>query len=224
MKLPNMRDDFVQLKDIAYYKSILKMGVWRYHHNDFDSVKMWALEHPNDIFIWHEKDDVIELPSILGIQTSWQKAMMLKYGHNGAIAMDATFEINISKYPLFSLLVFDDWRNDIPVAWVLTSRITEEDLVICYNHYEGTSKEISKIFFLLASLLTMQILKRMQSSKRGLKMRFRFTCVLSMFWRIGKITFGQRYLIWVLWGILFTNNCIFSRTFLLNTKSVKKIL
>ena len=51
MKLPDMRDDFVQLKDIAYYESRLKMGVWRHHHNDFDSVKMWALEHPNDVFI-----------------------------------------------------------------------------------------------------------------------------------------------------------------------------
>ena len=55
---------------------------------------------------------------------------MLNYGHNGAIAMDATFGTNVSKYPLFLLLVFDDWRNDIPVAWVLTSRMTEEDVVM----------------------------------------------------------------------------------------------
>jgi hypothetical protein len=44
--------------------------------------------------------------------------------------MDATFGTNVSKYLLFSLLVFDDWRNGIPVAWVLTSRMTEEDLVM----------------------------------------------------------------------------------------------
>ena len=67
MKCPDMRDDFVQLKDIAYYESRLKMGVWRRYHNDFDSVKMWALEHQNDVFIWHEKNDVIDLPLILGI-------------------------------------------------------------------------------------------------------------------------------------------------------------
>ena len=56
--------------------------------------------------------------------------MMLKYGHSGAIAMDATFRTNVSKYPLFSLLVFDDWRNGILVAWVLTSRMIEVDLVM----------------------------------------------------------------------------------------------
>ena len=71
MKCPDVRNDFVQLKDIAYYESRLKMGVWRRHHNDFDSVKMWALEHPDDVFIWHEKNDVIDLPFILGMQLPW---------------------------------------------------------------------------------------------------------------------------------------------------------
>ena len=129
MKLPDMRDDFVELKDIAYYESRLKIRVWRRHHNDFDSVKMWAWEHPNDVFIWHKKHDIINLPFILGIQRPWQKEMMLKYGHNGAVAMNVTFGTNVSKCPLFSLLVFDDWRNNINLIWVLTSRMIEEDLV-----------------------------------------------------------------------------------------------
>ncbi|KAG0593276.1 hypothetical protein KC19_1G317700 [Ceratodon purpureus] len=86
-------------------------------------------EHPENVFMWHEKDDVTDLPFILGIQTPWQKEM-LKYGHNGAIAMDATFGTNVPKYPLYSLLVFDHWRNGIPVAWVLSSRSSEEDLVM----------------------------------------------------------------------------------------------
>jgi len=72
-EMTDVRDDFVQLKNIAYYESRLKIGVWRRYYNDFDSVKMWALEHPDDVFIWHEKDDVIDLPFILGIQTPWQK-------------------------------------------------------------------------------------------------------------------------------------------------------
>ena len=40
MKCPDIRDDFVQLNDIAYYESTLKMKVWRYYNNDFDSLKM----------------------------------------------------------------------------------------------------------------------------------------------------------------------------------------
>ena len=106
------------------------MGVWRRHHNNFDSVKMWALEHPNDVFIGHEKNDIIDLPFILGIQIPWQKDMMLKYRYNGTITMDAIFKTNILKYSLFLLLVFDDWRNDIPVIWDFTSRIIKEHLVM----------------------------------------------------------------------------------------------
>ena len=49
------------------------MGVWRRHLNDFDSVKMRALDHLNNVFIWHKKYDIIDLPFILGIQISWQK-------------------------------------------------------------------------------------------------------------------------------------------------------
>lgn len=55
MKCPDIRDDFVELNDIAHYKSILKMRVWRHHNNDPVSVKMWVLEHPNDVFIKHKK-------------------------------------------------------------------------------------------------------------------------------------------------------------------------
>ena len=44
--------------------------------------------------------------------------------------MDATFGTNVPKYPLFSLLVFDDSKNSNPVVWILTSRMTEEDLVM----------------------------------------------------------------------------------------------
>ena len=76
------------------------------------------------------KDDVTNLPFILGIQTPWQNEMMLKYGYNGAIAMDATSGTNVPKYPLYSLLVFDEWRNGIPVAWVLSNQSSEEDLVM----------------------------------------------------------------------------------------------
>ena len=94
------------------------MDVWRRHHNDFDIVNMWTLEHPDDIFIWHEKYDVMDLPFILGIQISWQKAMLLEYEDNGAIAMNATSGTNVLKYLLFSLVIFDDWRNGIPVDWV----------------------------------------------------------------------------------------------------------
>ena len=70
-KCADMRDEFVQLKDIVYYESRLKMGVWRCHHNDVESVKMCALEHPTDTSVWHGKNEVTDLPFILDTQTPW---------------------------------------------------------------------------------------------------------------------------------------------------------
>ena len=71
-----------------------------------------------------------DLPFLLGIQTDWQKKMMMKFGHGRAVSMDATHGTNIPNYLLWSLLVFDDWNNDILVTWVLASRSTKEDLAM----------------------------------------------------------------------------------------------
>lgn len=32
------------------------------------------------------------------------------------------------QYPLYTIMVFDEWRNGIPVAWFITSSSKEEDL------------------------------------------------------------------------------------------------
>ena len=40
MKVPYTRDDFVELRDIAYYDKRAKMDVWRWDSNDFKSVRM----------------------------------------------------------------------------------------------------------------------------------------------------------------------------------------
>ena len=55
---------------------------------------------------------------------------MIKFSHRAAISMDATHGIGIPCYLLWSLLVFDDWNNGIPVAWVLISRSSEKDLTM----------------------------------------------------------------------------------------------
>ena len=35
----------------------------------------------------------------------------------------------LCQYPLYTVMVFDDWRNDIPVAFFAISRSREQDLV-----------------------------------------------------------------------------------------------
>jgi hypothetical protein len=42
--------------------------------------------------------------------------------------MDATFGTNNLMYHLFTLVVFDEWHNGIPIAWVITSRQKEDNI------------------------------------------------------------------------------------------------
>jgi phosphatidylserine decarboxylase len=54
---------------------------------------------------------------------------MVSLGDNGAISMDVTFNTNDVKFHLFTLMVFDVHRNEVPVVWIITSHQTCNDLV-----------------------------------------------------------------------------------------------
>ena len=87
------------------------------------------LKIKNPYFFSQDRDDVVGYPFILGIQMQWQFEAMLRWAHHGAISMDATFGTNHMKFHLFTLMVFDDFRNGVPIAWIITSRQKEEDLI-----------------------------------------------------------------------------------------------
>ena len=43
--------------------------------------------------------------------------------------MNATFGTNYIKYHLFTLVVFDDFRHRVSIAWIITSRHKKNDLI-----------------------------------------------------------------------------------------------
>jgi hypothetical protein len=54
---------------------------------------------------------------------------MVSLGDNGAISMDATFNMNDVKFHLFTLMVFDAHCTRVLVAWIIISRQTCNVLV-----------------------------------------------------------------------------------------------
>jgi hypothetical protein len=54
---------------------------------------------------------------------------MVSLNDNGAKSMDATFGTNDVKFHLFTLMVFNAHHIGVPVAWIITSRLTCDDLV-----------------------------------------------------------------------------------------------
>ena len=121
-KLQTSKDDFLSLGDIRYYEGRQMMGIWYRNKNDALSVHMWALENQESVFFSQDRDDVVGYPFILGIQMQRQFEAMLRWANHGAISMDATFGTNHMKFHLFTLMVIDDYRNSVPIVWVITSR------------------------------------------------------------------------------------------------------
>jgi hypothetical protein len=71
----------------------------------------------------------IHVPFTIRIQTPFQLQAMVSLGDNGAISMDATFSTNDVKFHLFTLMMFDAHHTKVPVAWIITSHQTCNDLV-----------------------------------------------------------------------------------------------
>ncbi len=125
------RDDFIRQQDIAYLDHKHKRGNWCLHKNLTISLCTWAFDHPNDVFNFQDpnEDNEICVPLTIGIQTLFQLQAMVSLSDNGAISMDATFGTNDMKLHLFTLMVFNAHRIGMSVAWIITSRLTCDDLV-----------------------------------------------------------------------------------------------
>ena len=98
------------------------MEIWYRNKNDVLSVHMWALENQDSVFFSQDRDDIVGYLFILGIQMQWQFEAILRWTNRGAISMDATFGTNHMKFHLFTLMVIDDYRNSVPIVWVIISR------------------------------------------------------------------------------------------------------
>ena len=74
---------------------------------------------------------------------------MIKFGYKRAICMDVMYNTNILDYLLWSLLIFDDWSNGIPMAWMLTSQLSKEDLTMWLEPLQSILIEICSYFLLM---------------------------------------------------------------------------
>jgi hypothetical protein len=67
------------------------MGVWYRHKNALLNVKFWTLENPDLVPFYQDNDGVLDVPFTFGIQISWQRFKLLKYGNNSCITMGSIF-------------------------------------------------------------------------------------------------------------------------------------
>ena len=102
------RDLLLTTKDIRNISGKLAKETYMLDKNDAQSVRMWVQRNSDKVFYYTESNKEKPLPVpgeltgenmpfTIGIQTPWQKKMMLEHGHRSGISVDATFGTNEKK-------------------------------------------------------------------------------------------------------------------------------
>ena len=73
---------------------------------------------------------------ILGIQTEFQKDMLLKFGDK-CVCIDSTHGTNMYDFNLITVLVIDGFGEGIPVAWAIANR---EDVTMLVEFLKAIKK------------------------------------------------------------------------------------
>jgi hypothetical protein len=78
--------------------------------------------------VFHYKPDASRCTWELGLSTPAQRAAAYKYGHEGLILLDGTFNVSDKRLLLFILMVIDEsWKGELwlfePFAWHCCSHV-----------------------------------------------------------------------------------------------------
>jgi hypothetical protein len=97
-------DMFLIEQNVRVLSRKLAQETYQQHKNDAKSVRMWAQQNTNSMFYYQEIGIEVDggligqnMPFTMGIQTPWQREMMIEHGHQRSVAIDATFGTNEKK-------------------------------------------------------------------------------------------------------------------------------
>ena len=121
--------------------------------NDHTSLQAWVeelhLQTYNPIVIFkqqgntqgEEMDDIGKDDFLLGIQTEFQRDIMMEFG-NKIICIDATHNTNMYDFYLITIVVVDEFGEGIPVGWALSNR---EDGCILTQFFKNIHKRTGEL-------------------------------------------------------------------------------
>ncbi|XP_047310645.1 uncharacterized protein LOC124914189 isoform X2 [Impatiens glandulifera] len=124
---PSNRDDLLAHRYVRIQERNIRRSKYELDPDDAVSINMWVESHQNQVFFYEDFSD--SNPFAVGIQTEWQLQQMIKFGNRSLLASDSRFGSYKLKYSIHSLVVFNSENKAIPVAWVLTSRLSSGDTV-----------------------------------------------------------------------------------------------
>ncbi|GFQ77345.1 MULE domain-containing protein [Trichonephila clavata] len=133
----------IEKKDIHNIKRDFNInGYIKRHEVDAVSVKLWTQEMKNNgencIAFFKEQGQsrndyrLKDEDFVLIIMTDFQKEMITKYGKD-KICIDGTHGLNSYDFNLYSVLVVDEHKNGIPVAFCFSNKSSEDVFRIYFS-------------------------------------------------------------------------------------------
>ncbi|KAF8677907.1 hypothetical protein HU200_046392 [Digitaria exilis] len=123
---PSNRDDLLTHRYVRRLERKIRRSVYELDDDDTTSIDIWVENHQDCVFFYEDFSDTDTF--VLGIQTDWQLQQMIQFGSCSLLASDSKFGTNKLKYPVHSILVFDNQRNAIPVAWIITPNFSHGEI------------------------------------------------------------------------------------------------
>ncbi|GFR08196.1 MULE domain-containing protein [Trichonephila clavata] len=133
----------IKKNDIHNIKSYFNInGYIKRHEVDVVSVKLWTQEMKNNgencIVFFKEQGQsgndygLKDEDFVLITMTDFQKEMITKYGKD-KICIDGTHGLNSYDFNLYSVLVVDEHKNGIPVAFCFSNKSSEDVFRIYFS-------------------------------------------------------------------------------------------
>ncbi|XP_035827046.1 uncharacterized protein LOC118478158 [Aplysia californica] len=123
------RDSLIRPQDLHNIHRQFNISRTEKHRDDKTSVDLWveelSKEDNNPIIFFKQQTNEHKFLNIedylLGIQTKFQQQMMKKHASK-IILMDSTHGTTQYDFYLTTILVLDDYRQSMPVAWAISNR------------------------------------------------------------------------------------------------------
>ncbi|CAD6226395.1 unnamed protein product [Miscanthus lutarioriparius] len=123
---PSNRDDLLTHRYVRRLERKIRRSVYELDDDDTISIDLWVENNQDYVFFYEDFSDTDTF--VLGIQTDWQLQQMIQFGSHSLMASDSKFGTNKLKYPVHSILVFDQHKNAIPVAWIITPNFAHGEI------------------------------------------------------------------------------------------------
>ncbi|RCV09907.1 hypothetical protein SETIT_2G067700v2 [Setaria italica] len=123
---PSNRDDLLTHRYVRRLERKIRRSDYELDDDDAISISIWVENHQDCVFFYEDFSDTDTF--VLGIQTDWQLQQMIQFGSHSLLASDSKFGTNKLKYPVHSILVFDQQKNAIPVAWIITPNFAHGEI------------------------------------------------------------------------------------------------